>query len=75
KGKVYFVQSDSEINGDKVRTSAPKAFSYEYTSVLVTGKAASPSSENGMLFRAYGGGHYIGSSRTFSQAVEMAYGQ
>ena len=75
KGKVYFVQSDSEINGDKVRTSAPKAFSYEYTSVLDTGSAASSSSDNSMVFKAYGGGHYIGSSRNFSQAVEMAYGQ
>ena len=28
-----------------------------------------------MVFKAYGGGHYIGSSRNFSQAVEMAYGQ
>ena len=75
KGKVYFVQADSEIHGDKVHTSAPKAFSYEYTSVLDTGSAASASSDNSMVFRAYGGGHYIGSSRTFSQAVEMAYGQ
>ena len=75
KGKVYFVQADSEIHGNEVRTSAPKAFSYEYTSVLDTGSSASASSDNSMIFRAYGGGHYIGSSRTFSQAVEMAYGQ
>ena len=68
KGKVYFVQADSEIHGNEVRTSAPKAFSYEYTSVLDTGSSASASSDNSMIFRAYGGGHYIGSSRTFSQA-------
>lgn len=74
KGRVYFVQADSEIKGEKVKTSAPKAFSYEYTSVLDV-RSAGAASDTGLVFRAYGGGHYIGSSRSFSQAVEMAYGQ
>ena len=73
--QVYFVQTDGEIKASSVKTEVPKAFSYEYTSVLDTGSSASASSDNSMIFRAYGGGHYIGSSRTFSQAVEMAYGQ
>lgn len=75
KGKVYFVQADQEIRGDKVKTSAPKAFSYEYTSVLDMRNTGSAQTDTGLVFRAYGGGHYLGSSRSFSQAVDMAYGQ
>lgn len=75
KGKVYFVQADSEIRGEKVRRSAPKAFSYEYTSVLDVRAAGTVQADDRMVFSAYGAGHYIGSSRSFSQAVDMAYGQ
>ena len=75
KGKIYFVQADSEIRGEKVRVSAPKAFSYEYTSVLDVNNAGTAQAESGMVFSAYGGGHYIGSSRNFTQAMDMAYGQ
>lgn len=75
KRKVYFVQADTEIHGEKVKISAPKAFSYEYTSTLDVSAqtAAQPDSE--MIFYAYGGGHYIGATRSFSTAVNMAYGQ
>ena len=75
KRKVYFVQADTEIHGENVKISAPKAFSYEYTSTLDVSAqtAAQPDSE--MIFYAYGGGHYIGATRSFSTAVNMAYGQ
>lgn len=75
KGRVYFIQADSEIHGDKVKRTAPKAFSYENTSTLDVSSASRAQTENGMVFYAYGGGHYIGSARSFSAAVEMAYGQ
>lgn len=75
KGIVYFVQADSEIPVNEVKTSAPKAFSYEYTSTLDVSSAATAQAESGMVFYAYGGGHYIGASRSFSTAVNMAYSQ
>lgn len=75
KGKVYFVQADSDINGEKVKISAPKAFSYEYTSTLEVKSSGAIQADQGMIFYAYGGGHYIGASRSFSTAVNMAYGQ
>ena len=75
KGRVYFVQADSDIHPDKVKQSAPKAFSYEYTSTLDVSTAVAVQADAGMKFSAYGGGHYIGSSRSFVTAVEMAYGQ
>ena len=28
RGRVYYVQTDSDLNGDKVNISAPRAFSY-----------------------------------------------
>lgn len=71
KGKIYFVQSPVEILGDKLRVSAPKAFSYENTSVLDVNPASQ--TEDVLIFYAYGGGRYLGASRSFSQAVQMAY--
>lgn len=75
KGRVYFVQADHDTNADKVKTSAPKAFSYEYTSTLDVSTASAVQADSDMVFYAYGGGHYIGASRNFSTAVSMAYGQ
>ena len=34
KGKLYFVQADQELNGDKVKVRAPKTISYENTGAL-----------------------------------------
>lgn len=75
KGKVYFVQADEDIQGSDVMLSGPKAFSYENTSILDVGSTQTSQQDTGMVFRAYGGGHYIGSSRSFVTAVEMAYDQ
>lgn len=75
RGKVYFVQTDSEIRGAGVKISAPKAFSYEKTSILDMGSVQASQPDSGMIFYAYGGGHYIGSSRSFINAVQMAYDQ
>lgn len=75
KGKVYFVQADSEIQGEAVKVSAPKALSYENSSILDVGSTQTVQPETGMIFYAYGGGHYIGASRSFTVAVEMAYDQ
>lgn len=74
RGKLYFVQADSEIKGASVKTDMPDAFSYEDTSVLEFGvPAAAGLSDSAMIFHAYGGGHYLGSSRSFQTAVNMAY--
>lgn len=75
RGRVYYVQADSDLNGDKVDISAPKAFSYEFSSTLDISYASTAQADTGMVFHAYGGGHYLGSSRIFSTAVDMAYGQ
>lgn len=75
RGRVYYVQADSDLNGDKVDISAPKAFSYEFSSTLDISYASTAQADTGMVFHAYGGGHYLGSSRSFSTAVDMAYGQ
>ena len=75
RGRVYYVQADSDLNGDKVDISAPKAFSYEFSSTLDISYASTAEADTGMVFHAYGGGHYLGSSRSFSTAVDMAYGQ
>ena len=75
RGRVYYVQADSDLNGDKVDISAPKAFSYEFSSTIDISYASTAQADTGMVFHAYGGGHYLGSSRSFSTAVDMAYGQ
>ena len=75
RGRVYYVQTDSDLNGDKVNISAPRAFSYEFASTLDISFAATAQADTGMVFHAYGGGHYLGCSRSFGTAVNMAYGQ
>lgn len=74
-GRVYYVKTDSDTDGSKVKLSAPKAFSYEYTSTLDMNHTGNVQTNTGMVFYAYGGGHYIGPSRSFSTAVSMAYDQ
>lgn len=75
KGRVYYVKADHDVDGNKVSLSAPKAFSYEYTSTLDVSAAGSVASNKDLVFYAYGGGHYIGASRSFNTAVSMANGQ
>lgn len=72
-GRIYFVQLDSDQKASFIKSEQPKAFSYENTGTLeLAGKAAS--GEKGeVVFYAYGGGHFLGASRQFSEAVELAY--
>lgn len=74
-GRVYYVKTDHDMDGNKVKLSAPKAFSYEYTSTLDVSADGGAGTNTGMVFYAYGGGHFLGSSRSFQTAVSMAYGQ
>lgn len=71
KGKLYFVQADQEIQGAKVTARAPKAFSYENTGTLEPVNAGQADTQ--MIFNAYALGHFIGSSRNFKEAMDMAY--
>lgn len=73
KKKTYFVQADSEIKSSSVKTGAPKAFSYENTSMLTLAGTAGAKAESQMVFYAYGGGHYLGASASFKTAVDLAY--
>lgn len=75
KGRVYYVEEDHETEGPKVKLSAPKAFSYENTSTLDVSTAGSAQTNKDMVFYAYGGGHYLGASRSFGTALSLAYGQ
>ena len=70
---MYFVQMDSDQKASSVKSERPKAFSYENTGTLeLAGKAAS--GEKGeVIFYAYGGGHFLGASRQFAEAVNLAY--
>lgn len=70
KGKVYFVQTDTELKASSVKTSVPKTFSYENTSMLeMRGQKA----DDSQVFYAYSGGRYLGAFRSFSKAVAAAY--
>ena len=71
-GRMYFVQMDSDQKASSVKSERPKAFSYENTGTLeLAGKAAS--GEKGeVIFYAYGGGHFLGASRQFAEAVNLA---
>lgn len=69
--KLYFVQVDQEIkNSRDIKISTPKTVVYD-TSENLDLKANMEL--QGMLFYAYGGGHLLGTSQTFSEAVELAY--
>lgn len=72
-GRMYFVQMDSDRKASAIKSERPKAFSYEKTGVLeLAGKGAS--GERGeVVFYAYGGGHFLGASRQFAEAAELAY--
>lgn len=70
--KLYFVQLDKEAASRSVKVTVPKKMVYEAAEVVEL-KANTKSSET--IFHAYGGGHYLGSSRDFTEALQMAYGQ
>lgn len=68
--KLYFVQLDKEAVSHDVRVSVPKKMAYERAEVVEL-KPAVRNAET--LFYAYGGGHYLGSSRSFTEALQLAY--
>ncbi|WP_077612542.1 hypothetical protein [Clostridium sp. Marseille-P2415] len=68
--KVYFVQLDKEILSREVKITVPKKVAYDATEVVEL-KSSAKTPEN--RFYAYGGGHYLGSSRNFTDALELAY--
>lgn len=68
--KLYFVQLDQEVASHDVKVSVPKKMAYESTEVVEL-KANTRTAES--LFYAYGGGHYLGSSRSFTEALLLAY--
>lgn len=75
KGRVYYVQAEKELKGENITIAAPKAFSYEYTGTMDIKKSSISQKDPGIVFHAYGGGQYLGASRSLSKAVDMAYPQ
>lgn len=71
KGKLYFVQVDNEIrNSRNVRVLTPRRVSYDESETL---ELRSNYQLQGMEFYAYGGGHLLGVSQSFTEALQMAY--
>lgn len=71
KGKVYFVQVDTDIrsNGD-VSISAPRRISYDSSARLeLNGR----NQVQGVQFYAYGGGHMLGRSGDLKKVLDLAY--
>lgn len=73
KGKVYFVQMDSELKTAGLSVAEPGQISYENTGTLET--AAVKGEEERMVFRAYIQGKLAGETESFTEAVGMAYGE
>lgn len=73
KGKLYFVQLSNEIRSNaNIRQTASKRTIYTQSEQLNLNYR--PASQQ-MVFHAYGGGHYLGSSTQFSVALKAAYDQ
>ncbi|ADL06503.1 hypothetical protein [Lacrimispora saccharolytica] len=68
--KLYFVQLEKEAASKDVRITVPKKVAYETTEVVEL-KSNGRTQEN--RFYAYGGGCYLGSSRSFTDALALAY--
>lgn len=69
--KVYFVRIDQEIKGNhNIKISTPKKVAYEASSVF---SLKANKELQGMVFYAYGGGHLLGTTQIFSDAVAMAH--
>ncbi|MFT4107126.1 MAG: hypothetical protein QM657_15335 [Lacrimispora sp.] len=68
--KLYFVQLEKDAVSRDVKITVPKKVSYETTGIVEL-KAGDRTQEG--RFYAYGGGHYLGSSRDFTDALELAY--
>ena len=71
KGKLYFVQLETEIKGThNIKISNPKKITTEEAGVLEL-KSAYQNQE--IRFYAYSGGHLLGRSGSFTEAMWMAY--
>lgn len=69
--KLYFVQLGTEIDrGRQIRRAAPEKITYDSSEILNLGTAITAP---GMDFYAYGGGHLLGITQDFMEAVELAY--
>ena len=68
--KIYFVQLDQEASSREVTIAVPKKVAYETTEVVEL-KSRPKNQDNRYL--AYAGGHYLGSSRSFIKALQLAY--
>lgn len=68
--KLYFVQLDKEAVSREVKVAVPKKVAYETTEVVEL-KGNAKNQEN--RFYAYGGGRYLGGSRSFTDALALAY--
>ncbi len=68
--KLYFVQLDKDMESREVKVTVPKKVAYETTEVVEL-KSNGRFQEN--LFYAYGGGGYLGSRRSFADALALAY--
>ena len=70
RGKLYFVQLDKEISGRETKITVPKKVAYEATEVV---ELKSNAKDQEPRFYAYGAGHYLGSSSSFTDALKLAY--
>lgn len=71
RGKLYFVQLDTEIrNSRTIRMAVPRRVSSDEADVL---ELKSNYQVQGMRFYAYGGGHLLKSTMDFTEALQVAY--
>lgn len=69
--KLYFIQLGAEIErGRQIHRSAPEKITYDSSEILNLGTAVTAP---GMDFYAYGGGHLLGITQDFQEAVALAY--
>ena len=70
-GKVYFVRTDQDLTGVRAKRKVPETFSYEPQEKVQTVAAGAADGE--LNFSAYALGAYLGSSKSFTEAVSLAY--
>lgn len=68
--KVYFVQLDQDVSSRDVRVSVPRKAAYEAAETI---ELKSNNKNTAQVFHAYAGGHYLGSRRSFTDALTLAY--
>lgn len=71
RGKLYFAQLDSELkSGRSIHLASPKKLSLADADTL---ELTSNNQMQSMEFCAYGGGHLLGVTSDFSEALQLAY--